>query len=111
MYFSNNLLNGIQLDVNFPEKAAFTSTTKDTGRAEFVFVIAQFADCYENSGTKRRFIPFWPRYGQAIPISPVRRAARADQFPGRLQFCGCHAAALAPFSGHPAFDNALNRSE
>jgi hypothetical protein len=60
MYFSNKLLNGIQLDVNFPEKAAFTSTTKDTGRAEFVFVIAQFADCGRNSGMKRHFIPLWP---------------------------------------------------
>jgi hypothetical protein len=28
MNFSNKLLNGIQLDVNFPEKAAFTSATR-----------------------------------------------------------------------------------
>jgi hypothetical protein len=28
MYFSNNLLNGIRLDVNFPKKAAFTATAR-----------------------------------------------------------------------------------
>jgi hypothetical protein len=70
MYFSNNLLNGIQLDVNFPEKAAFTSTTKDTGRAEFVFVIAQFADCLEivgRSGVLSRFDRAMAKRFQYLP--------------------------------------------